>query len=119
MIDFHGLKCKLFLIYVVMDLRVAISRFLCVSTFFMAKTDYVAIIFSIFFLIIRVFIMEKMALQFSTAHLLVRTCVKPPSPSPAPSNAPVKQREDNSCTQHAVKQISGSSLCEATVTGAC
>ena len=38
MMDFHGTKCKLFLIYVVMGLRVAIVRFLCVSTFFMPKT---------------------------------------------------------------------------------
>ena len=48
MMDFHGTKCKLFLIYVVMDLRVAILRFLCVSTFFMAETDFFVIIFSIF-----------------------------------------------------------------------
>ena len=47
--DFHGTKCKLFLIYVVMGLRVVILRFLCKSTFFMAKTDFFAIIFSIFF----------------------------------------------------------------------
>ena len=38
MMDFHGTKCKLFLIYEVMDLRVAILRFLCVSTFSMLKT---------------------------------------------------------------------------------
>ena len=48
MMDFHGTKCKLFLIYVVMDLRVAILRFLYVSSFFMAKTDFFAIIFSTF-----------------------------------------------------------------------
>ena len=29
MMDFHGTKCKLFLIYVVMGLRVSILRFLC------------------------------------------------------------------------------------------
>ena len=33
MMDFYGTKFKLFLIYVVMDLRVAISRFLCIRTF--------------------------------------------------------------------------------------
>ena len=37
MMDFHGIKCKLFLIYVVMGLRVAILRFLCKSNFFMLK----------------------------------------------------------------------------------
>ena len=36
--DFHGTKCKLFLIYVVMGLIVAILRFLCKSTFSMLKT---------------------------------------------------------------------------------
>ena len=40
MMDFHGIKCKLFLIYVVMGLRVAILRFLCKSTFFMAKIHF-------------------------------------------------------------------------------
>ena len=34
----HG-RNKLFLIYIVMGLRVAISRFLCKSTFFMTNTD--------------------------------------------------------------------------------
>ena len=36
--NFHGTKCKLFLIYIVMDIRVVILRFLCISTFFMLKT---------------------------------------------------------------------------------
>ena len=49
MIDFHKTKRKLFIIYVVMDLRVAILRFSCVSIFLMPKTDFFAIIFSIFF----------------------------------------------------------------------
>ena len=38
MIDFHETKCKLFLIYVVIGLRVAILRFLCVNTFSMLET---------------------------------------------------------------------------------
>ena len=38
MVDFHGTKSKLFIIYVVMDVRVAISRFSCVSIFSMIKT---------------------------------------------------------------------------------
>ena len=38
MMDFHWKKRKLFLIYVVMGLNVAILRFLCVSTFSMLKT---------------------------------------------------------------------------------
>ena len=63
MMDFHGTKYKLFIIYVVMDLRVAISRFLCISTFFMAKTDFFATIFSIFFLIFRVFSMKKILIH--------------------------------------------------------
>ena len=57
--DFHGTKCKLFLIYVVMGLRISILRFLCISTFFMVKTHIFAIIFFIFFFIFRVFSMEK------------------------------------------------------------
>ena len=57
--DFHGSKSKLFIIYVVMDLRVAILRFSCVSIFFIQKTDFFAIIFSIFFCIFRVSSMEK------------------------------------------------------------
>ena len=48
MMGFHRTKCKLFLIYVVIGLRVAILRFLCKSTFSMEKTDFFAIIFSIF-----------------------------------------------------------------------
>ena len=36
--DFHGIKCKLFLTYLVIDLKVAILRFLCISTFFMLIT---------------------------------------------------------------------------------
>ena len=40
MMDFHGTKFKLFLIYVVMGLRFAILRFSCISAFFMAKTDF-------------------------------------------------------------------------------
>ena len=36
--DFHGTKSKLFIIYVVMDVRVAIPRFSCVSIFSMIKT---------------------------------------------------------------------------------
>ena len=48
MMDFYRTKCKLFLIYVVVDLRVAIFMFLCVNTFFMVKTDFFAIIFSFF-----------------------------------------------------------------------
>ena len=35
---FHGTKSKLFIIYVVMDLRVAILRFSYISIFFMIKT---------------------------------------------------------------------------------
>ena len=46
--DFHGTQSKLFIIYVVMGLRVAILRYWCVSIFFMPKTDFFAIIFSIF-----------------------------------------------------------------------
>ena len=34
----HGIKSKLFIIYVVMGLRVAILRFSCVSSFFMSQT---------------------------------------------------------------------------------
>ena len=36
--DFHGKKSKLFIIYVVMDVRVKISRFSCASIFSMIKT---------------------------------------------------------------------------------
>ena len=36
--NFHGTRSKLFIIYVVMDLRVAILRFSCVSIFSMIKT---------------------------------------------------------------------------------
>ena len=36
--DFHGTKSELFIIYVVMDVRVAISRFSSVSIFSMIKT---------------------------------------------------------------------------------
>ena len=35
--NLHGVEGKLFIIYVVMGVRVAILRFLCVSTFFMEK----------------------------------------------------------------------------------
>ena len=38
--DLHRTKCKLFLIYAVMGLRIAILRFLCIpipNTFFMLK----------------------------------------------------------------------------------
>ena len=35
--DFHGTKCILYLIYVVIDLRAAILSFFCISTFFMLK----------------------------------------------------------------------------------
>ena len=45
--DFHETKCKLFLIYEVMGVRVAILRFLYLSIFFNARTDYFAIVFSI------------------------------------------------------------------------
>ena len=48
MMDFHGSQCKLFLIYVVMGLRVAIFKFLYINTLFMAKTDFFfAIMYSI------------------------------------------------------------------------
>ena len=36
--NFHGIKSNLFIIYVVIDVRVAILRFWCVSIFFMLKT---------------------------------------------------------------------------------
>ena len=36
--EFHGTKSKLFIIYVVMDVRVGNSRFLCVSIFSTIKT---------------------------------------------------------------------------------
>ena len=38
MMDFHRTKSKLFIIYVVMDVRVAISKFSCLSIFSMIKT---------------------------------------------------------------------------------
>ena len=59
MMDFHGTKCKVFIIYAVMGPRVAVLRFLCISIFFMAKTDFFPIIFSILFLIFRAFSMGK------------------------------------------------------------
>ena len=39
MMDFHGTKSKSFIIYVVMDVTVPISRFSCVSIFSMIKTQ--------------------------------------------------------------------------------
>ena len=39
LMNFHGTKSKLFIIYVVMDLRVAILRFSCISIFSMIKTQ--------------------------------------------------------------------------------
>ena len=38
LMHFHGTESKLFIIYVVMDLRVAILRFSCISIFSMIKT---------------------------------------------------------------------------------
>ena len=46
--NFHGIKSKLFIIYVVMGLTVAILWFLCLSIFFMEETDFFVIFFSIF-----------------------------------------------------------------------
>ena len=38
MMDIHGTQCKLFLIYVIMDLRVAILSFLCIKTLYILRT---------------------------------------------------------------------------------
>ena len=48
MMNFHGIKSKLFIIYVVMGLRVEILWFLCLSIFFMEKPDSFAIFFPFF-----------------------------------------------------------------------
>ena len=46
--NLHGIKSKLFIIYVVIGLGVAILRFLCVSIFFMEKTDFLQYVFHFF-----------------------------------------------------------------------
>ena len=48
MMNLHGIKSKLFIIYVVMGLRVVILRFLCLGIFFMEKTDFLQYFFPFF-----------------------------------------------------------------------